>query len=157
MRTFKINWGAGIAGLYLSFVAMIILLVIMSSQQKIDLVTTNYYKEELNFQSKIDKKNASQTLDTPLSWAVGTHDLTMSYPTIFADRLLTGTIHFYCPSDDTKDRKMPLKSSDHKQIIALSELAAGRYKIEIDWQAGSQSFWDEGVIVIDRNTKLKNF
>lgn len=55
MKTLKLNWGAGIAVLYMGFVAMIVLLVVMSMRQKIDLVTDEYYAEELLFQGKIDK------------------------------------------------------------------------------------------------------
>ncbi|PWJ59255.1 FixH protein [Dyadobacter jejuensis] len=148
MKTIKINWGAGIAGLYLGFVAMIVLLVVMSTRQKIDLVTDQYYSQELKFQSKLDKIKAASALANPVSWEITPNDIAIHYPTDLDESRLSGTIHFYCPSDDTKDRRFDIKPSNHQQTIPIAMVPQGRYKIEIDWKHGKSAYWNEGALVI---------
>jgi hypothetical protein len=57
-----ISWGIKIAMLYCGFVALIIIMVSMAMNQKIDLVSKDYYEQELNYQKKIDKTNRSHAL-----------------------------------------------------------------------------------------------
>ena len=51
----KFNWGWKIAILYGGFVCFMLVMVFIASNQKVELVTTNYYEEELKYQSHIDK------------------------------------------------------------------------------------------------------
>ena len=58
----KISWGYKIAGAYLLFVAGIMFLVYKANNETYDLVTENYYEEELKFQNVIDKKQRASSL-----------------------------------------------------------------------------------------------
>ncbi|MCF0058018.1 FixH family protein [Dyadobacter sp. CY356] len=147
----KLNWGTGIALLYAGFVVMILLLVGMSASQKIDLVTDQYYEEELRFQEKINKVNLAKGLRHPLTWKVEPQGIVIIYPKEFLADSLTGTVRLYCPSDNTKDRSFPVKMQNNEQLIAASELQAGRYYLQIDWKNGKQSYWNEGVVVITKS------
>ena len=48
------NWGLRIIILYLSFVALIVTLVSLCMGRKVELVSKDYYKQELEYQGKID-------------------------------------------------------------------------------------------------------
>ncbi len=145
----KINWKALTAAVYLSFVSMILLLVGMSAGQKIDLVTDHYYEEELKFQGKIDKTERANALAEPLSWKISENGLQIHYPASIADSTISGRINMYCPSDNRNDRHFAIQANNGRQTVALSEIPAGRYKIQIDWQGGSETYWNEGVVVIN--------
>ena len=59
------NWGKKVLFLYLGFAGLMTFMVIMSFRQKTDLVTTDYYAEELIFQQQIDaSNNAKPFLDS---------------------------------------------------------------------------------------------
>lgn len=150
----KINWKALIAAVYISFISMILLLVSMSAGQKIDLVTDHYYEEELKFQDKIDKAQRAAALPEPLSWQVTASGLQIRYPANFTDSSLSGHIRMYCPSDKRNDRQFPILSKDNGQTVALSQIPAGRYKIQVDWKSGTETYWNEGVIVVDNKESL---
>ena len=49
------NWGYKILMVYVIFIAGILLLVFKSSSQNQDLVTEDYYEQELKYQQKIDE------------------------------------------------------------------------------------------------------
>ena len=144
----KINWKALIAAVYVSFVWMILLLVGMSAGQKIDLVTDHYYEEELKFQGKIDKAKRAAALPQPLSWQITENALQIKYPSAFADSGISGQIRMYCPSDNRNDRHFPVFSKNNGQTVALSQIPAGRYKIQVDWKSGNETYWNEGVVVV---------
>lgn len=147
----KINWKALIAALYVSFISMILLLVGMSAGQKIDLVTDHYYEEELKFQGKIDKVQRATALPQPLSWQITGNGLQICYPANFADSAISGQIRMYCPSDNRNDRQFAIDSNGNGQTVALSQIPEGRYKIQVDWKAGNETYWNEGVVVVDHS------
>lgn len=144
----KINWGAGIAVLYVGFVAMILFLVGMSSGQKIDMVTDHYYEEELKFQDKINKIVRTQELTGGITWDVAEKGLEIHYPKAFTGSVITGQILLYCPSDNRKDRKFAIAPVNGSQVLPYAKIPAGRYKIQIDWEAGHEAYWNEGVVLI---------
>ncbi|QRR00906.1 FixH family protein [Dyadobacter sandarakinus] len=146
----KINWGTGIAGMYLSFVVMIVVLVSMSAAEKIDLATDKYYEEELHFQDRIDKGERARLLPQPLSWQVTREKLTIAFPDQFAGSVIQGKISLYCPSDKHNDRSFAIQAEKSRQVVALDQVPAGRYKLQIDWQAGGTSYWNEGVITLSK-------
>ena len=149
----KLNWGAGIAILYSGFVAMILVLVGMSASQKIDLVTDNYYAEELRFQDKINKTKRAKALEDPLTWEVNEKGIAIHYPKSFPEETLSGKVNLYCPSDDSKDMFFKVSSKNNMQFIPSSELADGRYYLQIDWKNGEETYWNEDLIVINKNAR----
>ena len=48
----KLNWGYKIAIFYILFVVGIVFLVFKASNQKVDLVTADYYGEEVRYQGR---------------------------------------------------------------------------------------------------------
>lgn len=145
----KMNWKALIAAAYVGFVAMILVLVSMSARQKIDLASANYYEEELKFQGKIDKAKRAADLAQPVTWSVTDGGLEIRYPSALADSAISGKISMYCPSDDRNDREFAVQSTGNGQTIARSHMPAGRYKIQIDWKGDNETYWNEGVVVIE--------
>ena len=145
----KLNWGTGIALLYTGFVVGILTLVFMSMGQRVDLVSEDYYAQEIAFQGKIDKIARANELADPLRWEVRDGEIIIQYPTTFKAADMGGTVHFYCPANNQKDTKIKVLDNDaHQQLIPLSRLQSGRYLIQIDWKNGETSYWTEGVISV---------
>ncbi|GAB3167886.1 FixH family protein [Telluribacter humicola] len=145
----KFNWGTGIAMLYAGFVIGMLTLVTMSMRQKIDLVADNYYEQELGFQKKLDKMNRTNALAEPLRWEVAEEGVVIRFPQGLAPEQLKGTINLYCPADNRKDTHFEVKAgAEGVQLIPANKLQAGRYQLQIDWQAGAATYWNEGTIVI---------
>ncbi len=141
----KISWGTGIWTLYGLFVLMILTMVGMSVVQKIDLVTDTYYEEEIRFQDKIDKTKHANQLAVPLRWEMTDKGIQVNYPADLKN--LSGTIHFYCPSDNRKDFKLAVQPDlQHTQLIPIQNIPAGRYRIQFDWQANGVLYWNEGIV-----------
>lgn len=147
----KFNWGWKIALLYSGFVIMMLVLVGMSVSQKIDLVADDYYAKELVHQQKIDKVSRAAALRESVSWQVNQAGVVLRFPREFAPRGVTGTVSFYCPADNGKDRTIPIAPDTASvQYVAADALQPGRYHIQVDWVAEGVTYWDEGVVTISK-------
>ena len=62
----KINWAWAIAIIYTLFVMILIGFIIFSLFNRSDLVSIDYYAQELKYQQQIDRFNRSQKLIKPI-------------------------------------------------------------------------------------------
>ena len=144
----KFNWGHKILGIYLVFITGIAFMVVMSSRQKIDLVTPDYYAEEIKFQEKIDEKNNASKLSAPIQYKIVNGDLVLQFPKEFDGKKLKGELMIYCPSDVNKDIRRTLDVSENTMKITLPELNKGAHIIKIKWSCeGIQYYFEENLFI----------
>lgn len=139
----KISWGHKIAAVYLLFVAGILFLVFKANNENYDLVTENYYEEELKFQNVIDQKDRALSLSAQPQVAYDNGEMTIQFPEEFANKELKGELYLYRPSDAKKDIRKPFTIAGTQLKIALPSINAGMYDIKISWQADGQSYLHE--------------
>ncbi len=145
----KISWGTGIAMLYTGFVLGILFLVTLSVNQRVDLVSEDYYALELDFQNKINKTHRAEALPEPLRWKMTDTALEIKFPPEFSHQNLSGKVRFYCPSNNGKDKEFAIiPNATNQQTILLNKLQPGRYLLQFDWKNGETTYWNEGALVI---------
>lgn len=145
----KIGWGTKITILYVSFALLIGTMVAMCVNQKIDLVSSDYYQKELLFQTKIDEAKNAEALTEKISHTITEENLELFFPTVFKGKKVYGEILFFRPSDASKDYKTNIElNGSVQQSIALNNLSKGMYKMQIGWEAESTSYFIEETIVI---------
>jgi len=146
----KISWGVKITILYTGFVILIVTLVTMAMNQKVELVSKDYYEQELRFQDRINKSNLSKSLEIPLTWEVKQGMLQLNFPEQFKNRKIDGSIYFFRPSDEAFDKTVSIPNSDSvTRNISTSQLKKGLYKIQISWKVDSDEFYNEGFINVN--------
>jgi hypothetical protein len=144
----KINWGHKILAIYLVFIAGIAFMVVMSTRQKIDLVTPDYYAEEIKFQEKIDEINNASKLSSPVNYSIVEGVLILEFPKEFKGKKLTGQVMIYCPSDVNKDINRNLDVSGNTMKIMLPELNKGAHIIKIKWSSeGIQYYFEKNLFI----------
>lgn len=145
----KIGWGTKTTILYVSFALLIGTMVAMCVNQKIDLVSSDYYQKELLFQTKIDEAKNAEALTEKISHTITEENLELFFPTVFKGKKVYGEILFFRPSDASKDYKTNIElNGSVQQSIALNYLSKGMYKMQIGWEAESTSYFIEETIVI---------
>lgn len=146
----RISWGYKITILYLGFVALIVCLVTMAMRQKVDLVSKDYYEQELKFQDKINKTNRSNALKEPLTWEIKPGELKLKFPQQFNGKQINGNIYFFRPSDATLDKTIPIPTDTATvKNISTQQLKRGLYKIQISWEVNKEEYYNEGIIQIN--------
>ena len=128
---------------YIIFIAGILFLVFKSSSQKVDLVTENYYEQELKYQEKIDEAKRAQSLSSPLKYDLNENRLTIFFPNEMKGVKLNAQALVYYAADETKDKTYSLSTVNAKLIISLPVNDKGMYQLKMDWVAGSISYYSE--------------
>jgi hypothetical protein len=146
-----ISWGIKITMLYVGFVILILIMVSMAMNQKIDLVSKDYYEQELNYQEKIDKTNRSHALSQQLSWQVLEHALLLKFPKQFKGRIIKGKIYFFRPSDERMDTTLDFLSADSSMDLNIntSQLKKGLYKMQVDWEVDKEKYYNEAILTFN--------
>ncbi|WP_017730939.1 FixH family protein [Nafulsella turpanensis] len=136
------NWGHGIAIFFACFVGFILLLVVKSFQQNIDLVTENYYQQELEYQHQIEKIKNAEALEIGVRISNKEGQLGLHFPPI--GKPVSGEVQIFRPSDARFDTLSTIKpDEDNSHYISTKELPAGFYRIKINWQAGGTEYYTE--------------
>lgn len=138
------NWGYKILFVYILFVVGIMVLVFKSSTQKVELVTENYYEQELKFQQKIDQAERAQSLSSALKYEVKENLLTIYFPEEMKEVKINAHVHIYYAADEKKDKKLDLTSKNGKLEIQLpAGNKGGMPELKIDWVADGISYYAE--------------
>ena len=143
----KINWGLKIALLYIGFVIFIISMVSMAIYQQVDLVSKDYYEQELQYQNKINMQNRTNALSEQLTWEVKRQSVTFTFPKEFEKEEIKGTVYFFRPSDAKMDTTISFSSPHtHRLDIATDQLKKGVYKMQVSWEVNNEKFYNEGIL-----------
>ena len=143
------SWGVKITMLYAGFVLFIATMVSMSISQKVDLVSEDYYEQELQFQDKINLFDRTQALSNQLSWQVQKDELTLDFPAQFRGKQTSGKVFFFRPSDAVLDKSMKIQADTlTTKSISIKTLKKGLYKIQINWEVENIQYYNEGFIQI---------
>ncbi len=133
----KINWGTSIVLVFIGFISFILYFVVkMNSNKNLehDLVTKEYYKEELAFQNEIDAENNSKSLKQDITLDKNEEGLVITFPNDKDYQKISGTVSLYRPSNKRLDFEIPIMLSNSTLIIRDDVLLEGRWNISIHWQ-----------------------
>ncbi len=139
----KINWGTGIVLAFIGFISFIMYFVIsMNVDDKYDhdLVTEEYYQEELAYQESIEKIKNSKSLTDNINWKRTEKGLEMTFPKNLFPEEITGNVFLYRPSNKQLDFETEISLSNHHLLIPDKRLLDGRWNIKIDWQYKGKTY-----------------
>ena len=134
---------------YVAFVAGILFLVYKSSNQKIDLVTTDYYAKELKYQQRIDETKRVDSLSESVKYEIKGNKFIVIFPKDFSGKALSGEVVLYCPSDEDKDVKQNFSVLDTTVTVPIHEAYKGFYELHLSWKDG------ESVIILKKKFNIK--
>jgi hypothetical protein len=139
----KINWGTGIVLAFIGFMCFIMYFVVKVNTDKKydhDLVTEDYYKEELDFQNDINKETNAKNLSENISLKKTEEGLVIIFPETFTINNISGKVFLYRPSNKQLDFETPISLSNHNLLIPDKRLLDGRWNIKVDWQYNGKSY-----------------
>ncbi|WP_027138694.1 FixH family protein [Gaetbulibacter saemankumensis] len=139
----KINWGTGIVLAFIGFISFIMYFIItmnVDSKYNHDLVTEDYYGEELHFQQDIDKLKNAQNLSENVSYEKTDEGLLIAFPQNIDITKVTGHVFLYRPSNKQLDFDTKISLSKPYLLIPDKRLVDGRWNIKIDWQYNNEAY-----------------
>lgn len=143
------NWGTKLILVFSFFAAGMITLVVLSMKQKVELVTKDYYKDELRYQQVINASSLANGLSTKVSLRQQNGFLLVQLPPEMNGTTVTGSMLFYCAADAVKDRQIQLQTNTSaQQLVPLQQFLPGSYIIKINWMHQQQQYYAEQPFII---------
>ncbi len=144
MKKNSFHWGKGIALFISLFIIFLLVLVYISFQQKINLVSRDYYPKELEHTKHMEKLRNTAQLDVPVHVAVDMDSLVLIYPKEINSENTIGRIQLYYFVDFIEDKYYKMEPGlENKQKIPLTGLKKGRYKVILDWVTNGVEYYYE--------------
>jgi len=143
------NWGNRLLLVFVIFGSGMSYMVYRCMQTPVDLVSKDYYKEELAYQQVIDGSRHADALSSKPRLTATETGLRIQLPTEMKQKALKGLIRFYCPADATRDRVIPLSpDADAGQTIPKEALHPGQYTVSISWDTDGVNYFSQQPLTI---------
>lgn len=133
------HWGWRIALIYTTFALATIGFMIFSFTQKVDLVSTQYYADELKYDARIlAEKNTVRLLEA-LSVTNNGEVLSIQFP----NTPESGTMYLYRPSESDLDKEIKIAAGSAEQLFSIATLQTGLWIAKIEWKSDNTTFYAE--------------
>jgi hypothetical protein len=138
------NFGKWIVVAFILFAVFIGTLVAVCLRQEVNLVSKNYYQEELAYQDQIERiKNTNHLAEKPrITKRDGELHVTFNDDL----KIQKGQLILFCPSNLNMDKEYNI--SGNAQLFDITSLQPGMYKAKLLWTMGGKEYFLEQVIYI---------
>ena len=154
MKLTRNLWPIGIIVVCSLFFCGTVGLIVMACSQREDLVSDNYYEQELKYQGQIDRaeRTRREASQTAVAYDAARQQITVSLPPGQAQGNLSGTVELYRPSAANLDRSMKFSpDASGVQRLDASTLAPGLWKVRVSWTCDQRNYYVEQKVVVLAN------
>jgi hypothetical protein len=139
----KISWGYKIVFIYTVFVLGILTMVFLSAKENRDLVSENYYADEIAYQQVIDQSSKTAALSAPVELIASGKQLIIQLPKEFYGLQANGEWTLYYAADKALDLRGNMSTQNGKYSVALPAQATGQYLFKMHWKVDNQEYYVE--------------
>lgn len=137
----KIGWGWKIGLLYGGFVVMMVALVVASSRQNVDLVSNDYYVDEIKYQGVLDASKNEAGLSGSISVHADSGKVVIEFPAEFDKSIIKGNVVFYAANNKDWDRDMGISVNDNRMIVPRSSLQRALYQLKVTYSVDGKDYY----------------
>jgi len=143
------NWGKSIVVAFAVFITLIATMVTISMRKDVNLVSKDYYVQEIAYQAHIDKQeNGKYRGNMELTHEEASQRLSMKLNSSKAAHI-RGEVYFFRPSDSALDKKFPIGlDAAGTQYIPLEEMQQGLWKVKVSWNDGNEDYFMEKTVIL---------
>ncbi|MBF9254154.1 FixH family protein [Pontibacter sp. 172403-2] len=144
-------WPYAVVTAMLLFMGYIASFVYRAMSQDVDLVSTNYYEQELAYQDHMNTVGRTRALgEVAVNYDAAAQTILLQLPESFAGKNISGKINFFRPSDDKLDFELPLQpDANQRQLLNAGKLQKGLWKVRLNYSAAGENYYTEQTIIIE--------
>lgn len=139
----KFTWAHGIILALGSFIAFILFMIFIfpTGQKNSELVTNDYYEDELQYQKVIDAKNNATSLPQLPEYKQTAEGITIAFPQNVKPDGNKVDFHLYRTEDSNLDVKNSVTVDGSNSIkIPKKVIFPGSYTLKINWKEKDKPF-----------------
>ncbi len=134
------SWGNKLVIVFLVFAGLMATLVYNAVTTKFELVSIDYYKDELRYQEKIDgAANAAEAGKMIL--AQDTSTITIALPASLQTSQLKGEAWFYCKTNAKHDMRMPVQIENGSFVIDKKSFSKDSYELKLQLSVKNKQYY----------------
>ena len=152
MTTQRNLWPYTIIATFVLFASYIGYMVQQAMRTDVELVSPNYYQQELAYQQRMESVARTVALPAPvqISYEAAAQRLTLALPAALAAASVRGQVHFFRPSDQKLDFTLPFVPTGQpaRQQLSTARLRPGHWRLRLDFKAAGQAYFIEQALSI---------
>jgi hypothetical protein len=138
----NLNWGHGLMialGCFILFILFLIFIFPMGKQNA-EMISNNYYEEELKYQDVIDAKNNAAKLEKTPIYKTSGEGLLVTFPeTIKVDENTVSFVLFRT-EDSNLDVKKEVTLQHNLFLIPAKVISKGSYTLKLKWTENKKPY-----------------
>lgn len=143
------NWGNKLIIVFIAFGSMISYMVYRCMRTPVNLVSEQYYKDELAYQDVIDGTRQANALSSSVALTETAGAVRVQLPREMWGKAVTGSVFFYCPADVARDRHIEMRmDSSGSQEIARGLLPGGHYTVKVSWKSAGVGYYTQVPFIV---------
>lgn len=138
----KLHWGHGLAialGCFIIFILFLIFVFPMGKQNA-DMISNNYYEEELEYQQIIDAKDNAAKLETPPVYKSTADGIQITFPENIKPYGKKVSFVLFRTEDSNLDVKKEITLESNTFIIPRKVISPGSYTLKLKWSANKKPY-----------------
>jgi len=140
----KLNWGHKLIFVFMVFGSGMSYLVYRCVKTNNELVSKEYYKDELVYQQVIDDAARAAKLSEQINLVQDDAAVTIRFPREMKNAAVKGYAWFYCAADAHKDRRIALAVDENGiQHTGERSILPGHYIVKISWNSNGKDYYSE--------------
>ncbi|MGG5577336.1 FixH family protein [Myroides sp. C15-4] len=139
----KFNFGTGIViaiALFMIFILQYVIRVQVDAKYDNQLVTENYYQQEVEVDSRREREMKALKLDEQVTIYSTSNGIKIGFPESFDYNKIHGKIFLYRPSNQQLDFDTLISLSSSNLLIPNTNLVDGRWDIVVEWNYNDESY-----------------
>ena len=144
-------WPLAIAATLLLFMAGTCALVVLACSHKVELVSANYYDQEIRYQDQIDRGDHTRqyAAGARIAYDAPANRITIALPSDQAGPAASGRIELYRPAASGLDRQARLDTNaGGVQSLDAAGMQPGLWKVRVYWTVDHRDYFLEQKVVI---------
>lgn len=136
-------WPVGLISVFVLFISWIATFIGIAVSNSMDLVSPDYYEQEILYQQRIDSMNRLNGLTGfSIRHDANVHEISVQLPEEHIGKAVTGRFKFYRPDDAKLDHSIAIQPSETgRQTLSIGDLKPGGWKLETSWVLGDETFY----------------
>jgi hypothetical protein len=144
----KFNWGTGIFTFLALFLIAAAAFIIFAVRQDINLVHRDYYERGTDYTSQMETRARSARFEPLVNISDEKDSLRIVFPEELTDKIDSGNVLFYRPSDSKLDLNFPLKVAQNVFTITKANTVTGRYIIQVQWFTQGKNYEVRKIVIL---------
>ncbi|RSK50020.1 FixH family protein [Hymenobacter rigui] len=147
----RARWPYAIVAAFGLFAGFIGYLVQQAMRTSVELVSPDYYQQELAYQQRMESVARTAALPGPVQLTLepARQQLVLRLPAAVAGAAVRGRVQFFRPSNQQLDFSMPLQpDASREQRISTARMQPGFWRVRFTFTAGGQAYFVERNITL---------